>query len=33
MPYNDIASGKFSTNTNQYDENGNELKDTESSKG
>lgn len=33
MPYNDIASGKFSTNTNQYDENGNELKDTDPAKG
>lgn len=25
MPYNKIASGKYSTNTNDYDENGNEL--------
>ena len=33
MPYNDIVKGKFSTNTNQYDENGNELEDTDPAKG
>ena len=33
MPYNDIVNGKFSTNTNQYDENGQKLADTDSAKG
>lgn len=33
MPYNDIVNGKFSTNTNQYDENGKKLEDTDPAKG
>ena len=33
MPYNNIEDGKFSTNTNQYDENGKKLADTDPAKG
>lgn len=33
MPYNKIEDGKFSTNTNQYDENGKKLADTDLAKG
>ena len=33
MPYNPIEKGKFSTNTNQYDENGKKLADTDLAKG
>lgn len=33
MPYNNIENGTFSINTNQYDENGNELEDTDPAKG
>lgn len=33
MPYNPIENGKFSTNTNQYDENGKKLADTDLAKG
>lgn len=33
MPYNAISEGRFSTNRNLYDEDGNELSDTDPAKG